>query len=205
MLIGKLKNVPTTLQVAGAQVDPVIKFADSLDLAKYDDITSISNWREYGELSNFDFLYIRDQIATLVASIGFSNLSTADKITASELFVVSSTDRDTVMSANEQKGAWRTFVIWSEKVRTKRWDYAKSYISYELSPIAGLDLAKSTDQLSIDYKIYGIESNAIDGLDGLFDYLEGTSSYVGGGFPAKAYWTQAHQDAIMTILRDGIY
>lgn len=174
------------------------------DTEKYDDDTTITSWDMYG-LQFKDYLYVRNEIMVIAATTGFSNLSTAEKEISSKHFTVNSTDRDTVHSDAEQQINWNVFVHKSVECRATRWEEAKGYISYVLPPADSIDLAKSSNELSQEYLIYGIEDNASDGIDGLFDYLEGTSSYVGLGYPAKSYWAQVHQDRMMDILRNGNY
>ena len=200
--IGEITDKPTRLTNTGV---PYYSFSGALDTNIYTDITSNKNWMEIGK-THYDFLFCRNQIMTWTAINGFNNLSQEEKEIASSNFAVGKTERDAVHTEQEQMDNWQSFIEQSQDARELRWKAAKAYISYVLSPINGLDIAKSTNTLSDDYIIYGIEDFASDGLPGLFDWLDGTSSYSGGtGFPGKPYWTQEYEDNILKILRDGIY
>jgi len=202
MKIGKLTTAQYVVLAPGQSTDPEIVVASSLDLAKYTDITSISSWHKYGKHYR-DYLYTRYEIMVIAATTGFINLSTEDKELASMYFAVSKTDRDTVSTDAEQQANWNNFVKRAVTCRANRWAEAKGYISYVLSMPDSIDLGKSADVLSHEYLVYGVEDFASDGVDGLFDWLEGTSTYVGGGYSAKSYWTQVDQDKIIDILRNG--
>lgn len=170
----------------------------------YADITSITNWGAIG-FNLMDYNYVRNQISILVNQIGFNNLSLNEKIIVSRYFLVNKTDRDSVMSEEEQINYWNILVENSQDCRFKRWEVAKKYISYKLSPVDSSDLAKSTSELCADYINYNIITKVKDGISGLFDYLKGEDDYIGGGYPNKSYWTQIDQDRIMDILENGNY
>jgi hypothetical protein len=200
--IGEITVKPTRLTNTGV---PYYSFSGTLDTNIYTDITSNKNWMEVGK-NHYDFLFCRNQVMTWTAVNGFNNLSEEEKEIASSIFAVGKTERDSIHTEEQQMGNWQDFIEKSQESRELRWKAAKAYISYVLSPIDGLDIAKSTNTLSDDYIIYGIEDFNSDGLPGLFDWLDGTSSYSGGtGFSGKSYWVQEYEDNILKILRDGIY
>ena len=184
---------------------PQYVFSSSLDSNVYNDITSNVNWVGVGK-SSHDFLFCRNQIMMWTAVNGFSGLTTEEKQIAAQNFAVGPTERSEVYSDSELKGFWGEFLVNSQRARNYRWNAAKSYISYVLPMADSIDLGKSTTDLSFQYITYGIEDYTSDGVAGLFDWLENTNIYSGGtGFSGKTYWTQEHQDNMMTILRDGIY
>lgn len=200
--IGEITVKPTKLNNTG---NPYYSFSGTLDTNIYTDITSNKNWMEIGK-THYDFLYCRNQVMTWTAINGFNNLSQEEKEIASSIFAVGKTERDSIHTEEEQMLNWQDFIEQSQYAREKRWKAAKAYISYVLNPANGLDIAKSTNQLSDDYIIYGIEDQSSDGLPGLFDWLDNTSIYSGGtGFSGKSYWAQEYEDNILKILRDGIY
>jgi hypothetical protein len=170
----------------------------------YADITSITNWDSIG-FNLMDYNYVRNQIALLANQIGFNNLSSLEKVITSRYFLVNKTDRDTVMSEEEQITYWNILVENSQDCRFKRWEAAKKYISYKLSPMDSSDLAKSTSELCADYINYNIITLSKDGISGLFDYLKGEGDYTNNGYPSKSYWTQLDQNKIMDILENGNY
>lgn len=200
--IGELKIKPTKLNSTGA---PYYVFSGSLDTNIYDDITSNKNWMSIGR-NGYDYMFCRDQVTTWTYVNSFSALTTDEKIIASTHFAVAKTDRDSVLTDSEQQDAWGGLIQETRKARQIRWDAAKAYISYALPMPNSIDLGKTTTDLTHDYVVYGVEQFSKDGVDGLFDYLGNTSSYSGGtGYSGKTYWNQTDQDAMLTILIDGIY
>lgn len=166
---------------------------------------TILNWDEYGESLCSDFLQLRTCIYGAYTSTTFANLTLEEKEIISKYFLAEKTDRDTVHTEQQQLSYWKNFVVNSVEARATRWNVAKLYVSYVLPPANSIDIGLSAEVLSNEYQVYGIEDFATDGVDGLFDYLEGTSAYTTNGFPSKSYWTQEIQDAIMNILKDGNY
>jgi len=170
----------------------------------YSDVSSIINWSNYGGKLK-DYNYLRDRIKELTDSIGFNNLTTEEKIISANYFVVGKTERDTVLTEEEQYDAWSYLIAQSQDSRFNRWEQAKKYISYKLTPINSSDLAKSTSDLCNDYINYNIITKTKDGISGLFDYLRGEGDYVSNGYPSKSYWTQGDEDSLMDILLNGNY
>ena len=170
----------------------------------YSDVSSIINWDNYGHRLK-DYNFVRDRIKELTDSIGFNNLTLDEKIISAKYFVVGKTDRDEVLTEEEQYGYWDILITESQNSRFNRWGHAKKYISYKLSPINSSDLAKSTSELCNDYINYNIITKVKDGISGLFDYLTGQGDYTANGYPSKSYWTQQDQDSLMDILENGNY
>lgn len=202
--IGELKEKQTRIYSEGEIVNPLYVFSGNIDANLYNDITSNYNWANIGS-SYYDYNFCRTQISLHTTSIGWGNLSLNEKIVASKYFVVDKPKRDEVLTENEQINSWSTLVMFSQKSRYDRWESAKTYISYKLTPINSSDLGKSTSELCNDYINYNIITLVKDGISGLFDYLKGEGSYIGSGYPAKSYWTQEDQDKIMDILENGLY
>lgn len=195
--IGKIINEPTTLAEAGVQIIPYYVISEVLDTEVYQDITSNENWMNIG-ISFYDYLYCRKQVMYRTAVIGFNNLNTPEKECASKNFSVGKTDRSTVHSESEQLAYWEIFVEKSQKIRLERWVKAKGYISFHLEPVDSTDLAFSTETLSKNFVEYGIESLAIDGVSGLYDWLIDV-------YPTKTYYNETHKNNIMSILMEGYY
>jgi hypothetical protein len=100
--IGKIKVARTTIAGPGDQVDDPVVITETLDTNKYNDITSISNWDEYGlRISTLDIT--RAGIKLLYDSIGWSSLSDDEKKICSKFFVASVIERNSVLSDVEQK------------------------------------------------------------------------------------------------------
>jgi hypothetical protein len=201
-----LKGKPLTEYVSWSQGEvngPPFIISNIIEI-NYQDVSSIINWDNYGyKLKDFNF--VRDRIKELTDFIGFNNLSTEEKIISSKYFVVGKSDRDTVLTEEEQYNYWCTLVTESQQSRFNRWEESKKYISYKLTPINSSDLAKSTSELCNDYINYNIITKVKDVISGLFDYLKGEGDYITNGYPSKSYWTQQDQDMIMDILENGEY
>jgi hypothetical protein len=207
--IGEILTKPTKLSSTGKPyyIFTGVTFDDGkIEPGKsYTEITSNKNWMEIGK-HYYDYLFCRNQVMTWTAVNGWTGLTTEEKEIAAQHFAVGPTQRNEVYTSDEQQQHWTQFIIEAEKTRNRRWHEAKGYISFTLPLIDSIDLGKSTNGLSNEYITYGIESYAKDGVDGLFDWLEGTSEFSGGtGYNGKSYYVSTHKDNIMSILRDGIY
>jgi len=189
----------------GADTDmdskPTIQIKETLDVG-YGDITSVETWMTVG-VSHYDYLFCREQSKLYLGTNPWSGLTSNNKLMSVRHYLVGQNERDEILTTDEQFKQWGTFVSQSKLNRVKRWSLAKNYASFVLTPIDSLDLAKTTDKLSADYKEYGIESNVVDGLDGLVDWFQGTSSYVGVGLPNKGYHTQVIEDKMVSIITNG--
>jgi hypothetical protein len=198
-VIGVDKLTWTELELNGNK--PFIS-SNSID-SSYEDISSILNWHTLGNSTGEDYNFIRERIQEIVFQVGFPNLSQEEKIIAAKLYLVGKSDRDIVLTEAEQVVAWDSIVENSLRCRQDRWSKAKSFISYNLTPMDSSDLAISTSELCLNYINYNITRNSTNGIDGLYDFLEGTSGYSSSGFPSKIYWTQSYQDRIMSYLTKG--
>jgi len=206
--IGKRKTIQTTL---GENLGDNYIFSGALDTNLYDDITSNESWITVGQ-SIYDFMFCRNQVMswtyvnTVVAGQPFSALTQEDQQWAARVYAVEKAERDSIFTQDELLGHWGTFIGNASESRKKRWAAAKSIASFQLPTADSIDLAKSTNSLSNEYITYGVEEYVSDGVDGLFDWVEGTAGFSGGtGFDAKLYHTSGLTQDIMTILRDGIY
>ena len=195
--IGKLKTIQTVIVECGTYVEPQIIFTETLDTNLYEDITNNDNWMLLG-LQHYDYLACRKQVMYRTAVIGFDKLDIEEQKCASKHFAVGKTDRDLVHTEAEQMANWNVFVSESQKIRLERWVKAKGYISYQLVPADSTDLALNTETLSKNFVEYGIESLAIDGVTGIYDWLTDV-------YPTKPYFNQTHSDNIMLILTTGVY
>lgn len=181
----------------------------------YEDITSVKNWDNYSIRLEKDYLFIRQRIKELVDipfidkdgneqnQSNFLNLD--DGIIASKYFLVSKNVRDQFLSESEQEFYWNELVQKSQECRKIRWEKAKTYISFKLSPQHSSDLAISTSELCNNYINYNIISKSKDGISGLFDYLKGIEDFSTSGYPSKSYWSQVDQNKLMDILENGNY
>jgi hypothetical protein len=202
--IGYRIEEQTVLAGEGSALPSLYEFGKTLRTNLYYDITSNYNWLNIGQ-TTYDFNFCRNQISILTSTAGWSGLTTEEKKVAAQVFVVDKPQRDEVLTENEQFNFWGDLVRNSQTSRFKRWEAAKNYISYNLSPINASDLGKSTSELCNDYINYNIITLVKDGISGLFDYLKGEGDFVGSGFPSKAYWTQTLQENLLDILENGNY
>ena len=202
--IGYRIEEQTVLAGEGSTLPSLYEFGKTLRTNLYYDITSNYNWLNIGQ-TTYDFNFCRNQISILTSTAGWSGLTTEEKKVAAQVFVVDKPQRDEVLTENEQFNFWGDLVRNSQTSRFKRWEAAKNYISYNLSPINASDIGKSTSELCNDYINYNIITLVKDGISGLFDYLKGEGDFVGSGFPSKAYWTQTLQENLLDILENGNY
>lgn len=202
--IGYRIEEQTVLAGEGSTLPSLYEFGKTLRTNLYYDVTSNYNWLNIGQ-TTYDFNFCRNQISILTSTAGWSGLTTEEKKVAAQVFVVDKPQRDEVLTENEQFNFWGDLVRNSQTSRFKRWEAAKNYISYNLSPINASDLGKSTSELCNDYINYNIITLVKDGISGLFDYLKGEGDFVGSGFPSKAYWTQTLEDNLLDILENGNY
>ena len=198
--IGYRIEEQTVLAGEGSTLPSLYEFGKTLRTNLYYDITSNYNWLNIGQ-TTYDFNFCRNQISILTSTAGWSGLTTEEKKVAAQVFVVDKPQRDEVLTENEQFNFWGDLVRNSQTSRFKRWEAAKNYISYNLSPINASDIGKSTSELCNDYINYNIITLVKDGISGLFDYLKGEGDFVGSGFPSKAYWTQTLQENLLDIYK----
>ena len=176
--IGYRIEEQTVLADAGSTLPSLYEFGKTLRTNLYYDITSNYNWLNIGQ-TTYDFNFCRNQISILTSTAGWSGLTTEEKKVAAQVFVVDKQQRDEVLTENEQFNFWGDLVRNSQTSRFKRWEAAKNYISYNLSPINASDIGKSTSELCNDYINYNIITLVKDGISGLFDYLKGEGDFVG--------------------------
>ncbi len=180
------------------------QFKEILD-NNYLDISCVEYWFKVGTEAGVDFLYQRDgAIGFISASGGFDSLTQYDKPYAASNFCVGKADRDTIYTDAEQEDFWSDFVANSQEARRTRWNKSKSFISYRLTPSQSDEVANDTLLLNEKYVYYGIESYALNVIEGLFDYIQGTSTYSESGFPSKSYYTASLETGVMNFL-NGTY
>jgi hypothetical protein len=181
---------------------PTYQIKEILD-TDYLDISNVTHWFMLQDELGKDYLFCRNgAIGFINGTTGFSGLTQGDKEYASQNFCVSKSDRDTIYTDSEQEGFWDIFVKKSKETRGLRWENAKSFISYRLSPLDSSDLAVSTLELNQRYVEYGIESLSEDGQDGLFDWLKNEGNFINNGFSQKVYYTEELKVGILNKLNN---
>jgi hypothetical protein len=195
--IGKNKGYDKTL--------PKYQFKEVLD-DDYEDISSIREWFRAPEYANVDYIYSKDgAIGYMINNGGFSVFTEEEKIQLAKNFCVGKSDRDTVLTNDEQEVCWEIFVYNSHNARNRRWNITRSFISYRLSPIESSDLGESTDNLTSKYLRYGIESEDVDGIPGIYDWVKDENHYSSGnGFSSKSYYSKELKDGILDRLNGHI-
>lgn len=181
---------------------PTYQTKEILD-TDYLDISNVTHWFMLQDELYKDYLFCRNgAIGFINGTTGFSDLTQSDKEYAAQNFCVSKSDRDTIYTDSEQEVFWDIFVKKSKETRGLRWENAKAFISYRLSPLDSSDLAVSTLDLNQRYFEYGIESLSEDGQDGLFDWLKNEGNFINNGFSQKVYYTEELKNGILNKLND---
>lgn len=181
---------------------PTYQIKEILD-TDYLDISNVTHWFMLQYELGKDYLFCRNgAIGFINGTTGFSGLTQSDKEYASQNFCVSKSDRDTIYTDSEQEGFWGIFVKKSKETRGLRWENAKSFISYRLSPIDSNDLAVTTLYLNERYVEYGIKTINEGGQDGLFDWLKNEGNFINNGFFQKLYYTEELKVGILDKLNN---
>ncbi len=181
---------------------PTYQIKEILD-TDYLDISNVTHWFMLQDELGKDYLFCRNgAIGFINGTTGFSGLTQGDKEYAAQNFCVPKSDRDTIYTDSEQEGFWDIFVKKSKETRGLRWENAKAFISYRLSPLDSSDLAVSTLDLNQRYVEYGIESLSEDGQDGLFDWLKNEGNFINNGFSQKVYYTEELKVGILNKLNN---
>lgn len=216
MKIGILKNYdPNKIYEVGEIINPLYVFDDVIDDTLYDDITSLVSYDTiyifYYDIKRTIFYMIEylNEKCPLNAdgSRNLNNLTEDEIKIACKYFLLDYSIIEQYFTPDEIKENWSVLNLKTKKCRQRRWDALFNYLSLKLEKVQGFDLAFTVDKLGLsnNYLMYGLESESIDGVPGLFDYFEGTSIFAQNGFPSKPYWTQELQNEIMKIIKDGIY
>lgn len=231
--IGKLKTERTILINDGEIVDsPIISVNGSLDLTKYDDITSMVSWDEYSDNLCTDRLQTRDRIKEILNSQGWSGSTDNDKEIVIKYYLKETNKEDSVSNTEKVmflmgKGytleqaqgrliqAYSTFHIIEINACHSRANSAKLF-----EVIAKyLDLSDASDLIKITHKLFDLyKTQAIRGVndgnagEGLFDFLESTigTSYETTGLTQQGYTLNTGDNTtfineLMDVLRKGNY
>lgn len=207
--IGQLNKSPLAVVASsddGTKVDPYYIISETIDENKYIDITSNFSWSTIG-LGHKDYQFVRNQIALRTSEIGFDYLpNIREKEIAAEFFVVSDDDRVKVYTYSQLEIFWKNYVNNMQKSRMKRWEAVKMLVSFYFSKPDSVNLLMQTKDLSYNYLTYGVESYYLDGIAGLFDYLEGTYSYSAEtSFSSFTSWNETIHNKTINIIKYGIY
>lgn len=231
--IGKIKTIRTTVAAPGEVIDaPLIVSSGSLDLTKYDDITSIESWNEYGGILCTDCLQIRDRIKYHFELVSWSGLTSAEKDIVISWYLKESYKDDNTSNTEKimhllGKGysmpqaqgkliqSYSEYHLREIDACAARANSGQLYtvIAKHLNLIDASDLIKITHKLFDLYKSQGIRGT-LDGNagEGLFDFLESTpgTSYETTGLQQQGYTLNtgtymSFVSELMDVLRNGNY
>lgn len=198
----------------------------ALDADKYQDVSTIQGWAQYGPaligsaVGFKDYLCLQREIDTKVIEIAgsdyasFASLSTPQKQIAAAFLPdrLPQAALDAAFPDYDIQGAKvAEFALNARLARIQRIEIARQYFYKALLYQDAIKVVKDiSDSLLLAY-IGGVRSNLLSGEDGIFDYIDGTSGYNGAGLPAKSFTPKGGLtmrqvcDNLLSILRDGIY
>lgn len=147
--------------------------------ADYEDITSVSNWVKYGDYLFKDYKYIRSRLK----EYEFASQLDSDKLIIAKY--AATTEENRKVTLETEFDFWATdFDIKSIACRSQRFAAAKTLlIKYTdlMSRYMVIGFLNTTPLISnyVGQGIEGTQDN--DPVDGLFDWVESTGSFVGAG------------------------
>lgn len=211
LLAYNINNIPVTYYNTWENIidgNDALKISN-INISGYTEISTSDNWAKFYDFVGVDYSFARTEIKNytwyIIMSIGWTGLTLEQQQAASRFYVIPKNYRDLVHTEQEQIYYWGELVQLTNTSRERRWEAARRYFAYVLVTADSYDLAQTTDGLTKLYKQYAVMSYAEDGIPGLFDYFESTSTYVNTGFHTKPYYTVVIKNEVMKIFRDGIY
>lgn len=185
--LGKLKIPRTTVTQPGEITNSEYIATENLDTNLYNDITSISNWKVFGEYVGFDYKFIRKRIQELTPVDGdesaWNALSIEDRTTISQL-KATSLSRVREVLGSEMNISMNSFDISSQNCRTQRFGFAKSVLlnNVERNDAFSILVILENDGLIDKYIYQGIEGTLDnDPIEALFNFIEATPLTQYGG------------------------
>lgn len=179
-------------------LDDLIVFSDTVEEG-YTDITTIEL---IGKLkyNKYDYHYIKNKIKELVTSLGFENITPAEKTIIAKYCAV---DADTLISyyvetytlsmeeAIFKYKVCRSINISETAKALKKRASSPVVIYIAIKYMSEVDASAFSDairNLIIDMKLYAhLGSSYGQTRDGIMDYIEGTGSYVGAGLSSYTF------------------
>jgi hypothetical protein len=227
MKLCKYNNYDLTTQKITGTEKAAFCFFDLANIpADYSNINTIENLNLYGfnACDSFDYKRVRDLIKTEVEAVGWSALSSNEKITAATHKIGTNPERAAAFNNDfdlmDSAGAeYHANVL---KVRSNRMQIVKSKIHNRLGHIMygpynapEIILSEITETVLLMYENEGL-GGVCDGdnAEGLLDYINetaGTSYELGAGLRSKP-WTpygfadmSVFCDTLLNILQKGIF
>lgn len=158
-----------------------------------------------------DYKFVRNRLKESVQS--WENLSDNDKNIICQYRATNESDCKTILG--NRYVMWSThFGVESKKCRDYRMEYAKSILVENVEVSQRYEILNTVSSLNLDtlYINHGLEgTNDNDPTSGLFDYVEGTGSFVGNGLKdmnltmVGSLTKEAMVIKIMDCLRNGEY
>lgn len=184
------------------------KIADVLPEG-YEDITLVSNWIKVCNLQWYDYKFLRKRLQEM----DFSLLTDDEKIQVCQF--KGSTEINCKQYLGETFNFWMTdFDLKSQKCRNERFSLAKTILIKNVSlgdrySVLGF---LNTTQLENNYIKFGIEGTSeSDPIEGLFNFIEATGSYISTGINARmlemigGITKEEMVTQIMDALKNGTY
>lgn len=181
----------------------------------YTDISSISNWYNFGLNICNDYLCTKGEIKELVTNIGWSNLTNEEKDIAIICYSYSDPTEAviylmTVKGYTQQQAqafllsAWHKHHSHVVEACRQRWFYLKLIIAAFLSFTDAEDLFDKNESLIFAYTDMGrLGKNYGDKKDGIMDMIESTNGYENNGLRESGYTlTQGNYDVFISAVHD---
>jgi hypothetical protein len=151
----------------------------------YADISSITNWDNFGIVTGKDFKYIRYQISLIVAATGYANLSLSEKILANKYFASGVEYFNAQVSAAQQDIYFSTFFKPNADISRINRDLAVTRYMARLL-YTGLLEQSVLDQMiadarnfRIDYRTDGTQGIGYgDSVVGIINFVNNDSGYL---------------------------
>jgi len=145
------------------------------------DISSITAWCEYKDFVSKDCKFIKSEIRALYDSIGWDNCTDGEKDVACRTFLATPAQILTKYTYEEQKELLSYHDDQMREARRLRFLNTKDlmiiHVQSEVDRVAVMTdiLTYALDKTYIEY---AIECKAIDGTDGIWDWVQGTEGTV---------------------------
>jgi len=197
-------------QLAGSPKFIVVGTGDQVPVG-YKDVSNITNWHKFGTTAGKDYKVIRKEITILASTIGWTNLSVAEKKLAAEYFAVSQDKQLQVIPQQEILHYGLRFHQNSSKARKARMQYVEAIMYAFLGVQQAFMIISDVKDISEAYVNYGVEGVVSGDVVGLFDYIVSTPNtpFDNDGFMQKGLVSSIPiatiRDMVMDVLVNGNY
>lgn len=193
--------------------NPAFISADTVPV-DYEDRSSITLWAEYGMQTGKDYKFVRYQIMIIAATIGWSNLTASEKEIAVKWFAVGKTERDEILTLDEQ--ITQGYIHHRKSVESRK-NRAEAVMVELYNRLTWLEVTSIINDIESSgllnaYINFGKEGTLSGDPEGIYDYLnaEANTSFANTGLLAKNYTPTGITlpdlvTKIMDILKNGNY